>query len=60
MKRRSLTDIEAETLFQAAQRWAKQGSRSRWSTSPSLVLYDIVKLIEAETEEKEEAALCQS
>lgn len=55
--RRSLTDVEAETLFQAAQLWARQGSRSRWSTTPSLVLYDIVKLLEEDTESKEDAAL---
>jgi hypothetical protein len=37
-------------LWQAAMKWAAQGSRSRWSTRASLELWDTVKALEAEDE----------
>lgn len=41
--------VQKQEVVQLAKRWAEQGSRSKWSTGPSLALYDAVQeLVELE------------
>lgn len=48
-----LTPSQAMQLFQAARAWKNQGSRSRLSTGPSLVLWDLVDEFERTVKPKE-------
>lgn len=48
-----LTASQAMQLFQAARAWKNQGSRSRWSTGPSIVLWDLVDEFERTVKPKE-------